>query len=1023
MKVKEQPNGFYNQHFASGWNPHRGTLNLDGLEGQMSNQQLNALVSNLDEMCQYYSQSRFDFFSQFFDRGHKIQEECGYPNIQELLPEYWRELYDMDPVANRVCQLMPKESWQSTPLIYEEERGDKATPFEQAWDEMCNSLSPQARSWHKEEQGSSVWEHLLRADILSGIGQFGVILLGLDDGKNMQDPADGVEVIANSRIAGVTCTEYFADSPPHGDEVNAALEEVSICTNSYTGKHWETVEARRLPKSPLPEQKHVTWNNQPGPDGQPSPEACVLTNAGWMIVDRATGAALDVPWNRKQVLNYKVNRVLVENAARAKDPKEDEEDEEGEWATEEEIDDLPEDEDENAENAFCPTGKGGGVDASCSPSGDTAKRAEDFTYKRVEDIKGRISDCPPECIGELPHHIGIDRKDMPQIARKDRKEFFEYAKAHGIKIEKGEAKPKELLPTQHEFDQRRVDRLKGEVWEHKKTKPLIISSDNRVLDGTHHWVKHLQSGSKSVPIVRLGLPAKDAVKLMNRFPKTTHAAVDAPPTGNFDFGIFNKVTKEIDPYLGRTTTPRQAGSAGYPGSDAFVQGTDSMYGPQFGMGMPAPIGEIDGGPALSGTDQQYFGVQFGPSEAFADKPSKAKRRLLFLRCFDESLVQVVRYEWNIRNPRFGLPVMYRITLNDPRQPHSGVGLPLATVYVHWSRVIHVADNLHASEIFGVPRMRPCLYPILDARKVRAASAEGYWQACLSLLSLETHPQLGGDAIVDVPSMQSIAHNLKERLQRLITTSGMSLKSVSPEIKDPTPFVAVLIEAICICLGCPIRVFKGTERGELASSQDDEDWNERRRSRQHLYLTPMLICPFIDRLIQIGVLPEPGKGRHVTSNVLVSHPFQPGVAQSVTRSGMTWSRPLVCKKVKIRTSGGKVKVLNVYEPAEDEAGYIVEWPDIDAIGKKDKAGIALQNVQTISQFVNGNCESVLPAAAFWTRIMGWSEEDAEAIQDELEAQQEEQQQEAEDLADEHGFKPEPPEGWQNDPAEQQPDEDE
>jgi hypothetical protein len=168
--------------------------------------------------------------------------------------------------------------------------------------------------------------------------------------------------------------------------------------------------------------------------------------------------------------------------------------------------------------------------------------------------------------------------------------------------------------------------------------------------------------------------------------------------------------------------------------------------------MPPPFAVVDGtaqvggksaaqsaapsGYSLAGVDQQYFGVQFGPSEQPADKPSKKKRKLLFLRVYDESLIQVVRYEWNIRNPRFGFPVMYRITLNDPREVHSGIGLPIATVFVHWSRVIHLADNRMSSEIFGVPRMRPVSTSRL---------AKGLWQRRRSILEKRRDEDEPGDA--------------------------------------------------------------------------------------------------------------------------------------------------------------------------------------------------------------------------------------------------------------------------------------
>src|SRR6185312_3650467 len=160
--------------------------------------------------------------------------------------------------------------------------------------------------------------------------------------------------------------------------------------------------------------------------------------------------------------------------------------------------------------------------------------------------------------------------------------------------------------------------------------------------------------------------------------------------------------------------------------------------------------------------------------------------------------------------------------------HTGIGLPLATVRVHWSRVIHIADNLRNSEIFGVPRMQPVYNRLLDLRKLYGGSAEMYWAGAFPGLSLETNPQLGGDVLIDQSAVRSMMGQYRNGLQRYLQLTGMSAKVLSPTVVDPTQQVDKQIEAICIELTIPVRVFKGSERGELASNQDDSTWNDRVR---------------------------------------------------------------------------------------------------------------------------------------------------------------------------------------------------
>jgi hypothetical protein len=49
---------------------------------------------------------------------------------------------------------------------------------------------------------------------------------------------------------------------------------------------------------------------------------------------------------------------------------------------------------------------------------------------------------------------------------------------------------------------------------------------------------------------------------------------------------------------------------------------------------------------------------------------------------------------------------------------------------------------------------------------------------------------------------------------------------------------------------------GSERGELASSQDKLNWDERILDRRTQFAGPFVVRPFIDRLIEFGALPQP-----------------------------------------------------------------------------------------------------------------------------------------------------------------------
>lgn len=301
----------------------------------------------------------------------------------------------------------------------------------------------------------------------------------------------------------------------------------------------------------------------------------------------------------------------------------------------------------------------------------------------------------------------------------------------------------------------------------------------------------------------------------------------------------------------------------------------------------------------------------------ADPAPVAARKLLFVRVFPESLVQISRFEANWTSPRFGQPTSYSIIINDPNSFHVGAGAPMATREVHWTRIVHLADNLGSSEVFGVPRMQPVLNPLLDIRKVRGGSAEMFWLGAFGGLQLSTHPQLGGDVDVDETKLKEMMENRNNGLQRDLFLTGMTATPLAPQVSDPTSQINVQVEAICIQLGIPVRVFKGSERGELASSQDDQAWNDRLRERQKSYVTPRLICPFVDRLITLGVLPEP-------------------------------------------------------------TGYSVWWPDLTSQTAQEKATVAATVTGAIASYVGGNVEGLIAPMDFLTRVLGYDDEEAAAI---------------------------------------------
>lgn len=311
-------------------------------------------------------------------------------------------------------------------------------------------------------------------------------------------------------------------------------------------------------------------------------------------------------------------------------------------------------------------------------------------------------------------------------------------------------------------------------------------------------------------------------------------------------------------------------------------------------------------------------------EEVTGKPGSAakERKLLYIRVLDESLVAIAAYERDVTKPRYGLPEFYNVTLADPRNLESGaVASPPDTTEtkVHWSRVTHIADNRKTSEVLGTPRMEPVWNRLYDLRKVLGGSGEMFWRGGFPGVSLETQPGLE-NAQLDQEATRKMMFNYMNGLQRYLALTGMSAKSLAPQIADPTPSFEAQIKAICVTLGVPYRVFMGIEEGVVSGDQATKAWESRLANRQARYVTPMIIDPVLQRLVDLGVL----------------------------------------------------------KPTKEPMGWTVEWPDMMAPTEEDQAKVAGLKTEAMAKYVAGGVDTLVPPMEFLTLICGLDEDTARSI---------------------------------------------
>lgn len=322
-----------------------------------------------------------------------------------------------------------------------------------------------------------------------------------------------------------------------------------------------------------------------------------------------------------------------------------------------------------------------------------------------------------------------------------------------------------------------------------------------------------------------------------------------------------------------------------------------------------------------------------------DAPSTTCRKLLYLRPFPEASAQITHYENNPTCPRYGQPTQYLITFNDSRES-SWQGMrtvaPQHQRQVHWTRIVHIpSDGRLASDVFGTERLRQVYRHVLSLQKLYHGDGEMYWKGAFPGISFETHPQLGGQVQLDQSAVRGQIEQYQNGLQRFLLSMGMTAKMLSPTVADPTPHIEAQLGAIAIRIGIPKRILMGSERGELSSAQDAGEWDDTVGAWQVNDRNPRIVIPAVDRLINVGCLPEP-------------------------------------------------------------CGYSIDWPEITTAGETERAQIALTLTQAMVAYLQGNGPSFIAPMDYLTEV--WQLDDAraqsiidnaEAIAEQLALEQEEE----------------------------------
>lgn len=211
--------------------------------------------------------------------------------------------------------------------------------------------------------------------------------------------------------------------------------------------------------------------------------------------------------------------------------------------------------------------------------------------------------------------------------------------------------------------------------------------------------------------------------------------------------------------------------------------------------------------------------------------------------------------------RFNLPEMYQLQtgFTDTWDGFNvGLSVDQQTFQVHHTRIIHVAENCLDNILIGKPRLMSVFNDLQNLEKVVGGAAEMFWLAGMSALAATTKDgyNLSNSLKED---LQNQFNEFQQNIRRILTVEGVDLNVLKNNVVSPKDTVSTLMDMICIAFGIPKRIFIGSERGELASSQDQATWNKLIEDRRTMFCIPKIINKFIAKLLELEILPEPTTG--------------------------------------------------------------------------------------------------------------------------------------------------------------------
>jgi hypothetical protein len=219
----------------------------------------------------------------------------------------------------------------------------------------------------------------------------------------------------------------------------------------------------------------------------------------------------------------------------------------------------------------------------------------------------------------------------------------------------------------------------------------------------------------------------------------------------------------------------------------------------------------------------------------------------YIKPFHQGNATVAEWDKNPDSERFGQPTLYSVRFQTSPTTSEQKN-------VHWSRVIHVADGLLESDLFGKPRLRAVWNYLDDLEKNVGGGSEAAWKRMDPGLHVDVDPEMPFSP-AEQAALSDEMDEMQHGLRRYMRTRGTTVTPLVATVTGFGPNADTVLKLIAATTGIPLRILLGSERGELASTQDRLNWADRILERRRQFATP-LVRTLLGRLMERGAIPTP-----------------------------------------------------------------------------------------------------------------------------------------------------------------------